>query len=52
MIDLTPVRDCDDAYLRRVVPPEEDDTCQNGVDDDGDGLVDGDDPDCAGEGAS
>ncbi len=52
VIDLTPVRDCDDAYLRRVVPPEEDDTCQNGVDDDGDGLVDGDDPDCAGEGAS
>jgi hypothetical protein len=37
--------DCDDADP--AVGPGEDEACANGLDDDCDGLIDGDDPDCA-----
>ncbi|MCA9546901.1 MAG: hypothetical protein KC613_20990, partial [Myxococcales bacterium] len=38
---------CSDGYLVRRVDPVDDTSCVNGVDDDGDGLVDRADPDCA-----
>jgi hypothetical protein len=36
------VNTCDET----TTPPDTETSCDNGVDDDGDGLIDGDDPDC------
>jgi hypothetical protein len=45
-IDLAPVKPCADAYLVGVLAPEDDPTCTDGLDNDGDGAVDAADTGC------
>ncbi|MEZ4468461.1 MAG: hypothetical protein R3F43_29500 [bacterium] len=47
-LDLAPRRPCGDGYAVRVVEPEDDTTCADGIDNNGDGRVDADDPACTG----
>ncbi len=37
---------CADGYLVRTLTAAEDNSCANGLDDDGDGVIDAEDPDC------
>lgn len=47
-IDLAPRQDCTDGYLVRLVDADEDVTCADGLDNDGDGQIDADDDSCTG----
>lgn len=47
-VDLAPRHPCSDGYLVRVLEPDEDTTCADGFDNDGDGTIDGADEDCLG----
>ncbi len=47
-IDLSRQVDCDDGYLTGVVARIDDESCADGLDNDGDMVLDADDPDCAG----
>lgn len=48
IIDLTRRPICGDGYLTRIIAFADDRSCQDGLDNDGDGRVDADDPDCGG----
>ena len=45
--ELSSSRECKDGYLTSVYPTDSDPTCDDGFDNDEDGLTDGADPDCA-----
>lgn len=47
-IDLAPRQLCADGYLVRLVEPDEDVTCTDGLDNDGDGQIDAADDSCTG----
>ncbi|MBU1430319.1 hypothetical protein KKF91_07100 [Myxococcota bacterium] len=54
-INLSLAAPCDDGYLTRLITPKGDEPpclqaseCEDGADNDGDGLIDADDPDCGG----
>jgi len=47
-IDLSRRAQCADGYLINVIARDDDASCVDGYDNDGDGVVDGADPDCAG----
>ena len=46
-LDIIPVNAlCDTALVIVAVQPADNEDCKNGIDDDGDGLSDCEDPDC------
>lgn len=51
LVDLVRRQPCADGYLVRVLDPEEDDSCADGIDNDLDGSVDADDSGCRDEGS-
>ena len=47
LIDLVSRQPCANGYLDRVIAPEDDDTCTDGIDNNLDGAIDADDAECA-----